>query len=88
MRRHWLPIFAQAVILITGKKADSKRVCRFLNNLQEWMRILVDADGFPVVDSTTQLANAHEIECLPLCDTSRVFEKDGAKTPADGSGHA
>ena len=44
------------------------------------MRILVDADGCPVVDSTIALANAHKIECLLLCDTSHVFERDGAKT--------
>ncbi|MEG2679670.1 MAG: DUF188 domain-containing protein, partial [Oscillospiraceae bacterium] len=44
------------------------------------MRILVDADGCPVVDSTISLATAHKIECLLLCDTSHVFEKAGAKT--------
>ncbi|NLU24087.1 MAG: YaiI/YqxD family protein [Clostridiales bacterium] len=44
------------------------------------MRILVDADGCPVVDSTIALARAHQIECLLLCDTSHVFEKDGART--------
>lgn len=44
------------------------------------MRILVDADGCPVVDITVGLAKKHNIECLLLCDTSHVFEKDGAKT--------
>lgn len=44
------------------------------------MRILVDADGRPVVDSTIVLAKAHHIECLLLCDTSHVFERDGART--------
>ena len=44
------------------------------------MRILVDADGCPVVDSTIALAKAHKIECLLLCDTSHVFERSGAKT--------
>ncbi|MEG2139014.1 MAG: DUF188 domain-containing protein, partial [Oscillospiraceae bacterium] len=44
------------------------------------MRILVDADGCPVVDSTIALAAAHKIQCLLLCDTSHVFEKAGAKT--------
>ena len=44
------------------------------------MRILVDADGCPVVDSIVALAKAHHIECLLLCDTSHVFEKEGAKT--------
>ncbi len=44
------------------------------------MRILVDADGCPVVDITVALAKKHKIECLLLCDTSHVFEKDGATT--------
>ena len=44
------------------------------------MRILVDADGCPVVASTIALAKAHKTECLLLCDTSHVFERSGAKT--------
>lgn len=44
------------------------------------MRILIDADGCPVVDLTVCLAKQHNIECLILCDTSHVFEKDGATT--------
>ncbi len=44
------------------------------------MKILIDADGCPVVDITVGLARAHKIECLILCDTSHVYEKDGAKT--------
>ena len=44
------------------------------------MRILVDADGCPVVDIAVRLAKSHSLECLLLCDTSHVFEKPGAKT--------
>ena len=44
------------------------------------MRILIDADGCPVVDSTVRIAKAHNIDCLILCDTSHYFEKDGAVT--------
>lgn len=44
------------------------------------MRILIDADGCPVVDSTVALARRHHVECLILCDTSHVFEKEGATT--------
>ena len=44
------------------------------------MRILVDADGCPVVDITVALSKKHKIECLLLCDTSHIFEKCGAKT--------
>lgn len=44
------------------------------------MKILIDADGCPVVDITVQMAKENQIECLILCDTSHVFEKDGATT--------
>lgn len=44
------------------------------------MKILIDADGCPVVDSAVRIAKAHKIECLILCDTSHYFEKDGAVT--------
>lgn len=44
------------------------------------MRILIDADGCPVVDIAVRLAKKHGIECLILCDTSHVFEKAGATT--------
>ncbi len=44
------------------------------------MRILIDADGCPVVDSAVALAKEYHVECLLLCDTSHVFEKEGAKT--------
>lgn len=44
------------------------------------MRILIDADGCPVVDIVCKLARANEIECIILCDTSHVFSKEGAKT--------
>ncbi len=44
------------------------------------MRILIDADGCPVVNITIRIAKQNNIECLILCDTAHVFEKDGAKT--------
>ncbi len=44
------------------------------------MRILIDADGCPVVDICIACAKKHEIECLLICDTSHVFEKEDAKT--------
>lgn len=43
------------------------------------MRILIDADGCPVVDITLAVAKKYQIETLILCDTSHVFEKEGAK---------
>jgi uncharacterized protein YaiI (UPF0178 family) len=44
------------------------------------MRILIDADGCPVVDIALRIAKASGTECIILCDTSHVFEKVGATT--------
>lgn len=44
------------------------------------IRILIDADGCPVVDIAVRLATKTGLECLILCDTSHVFDKPGAKT--------
>lgn len=44
------------------------------------MRILIDADGCPVVDLAVAQAKKFHIECLLLCDTSHVFQKEGAQT--------
>jgi uncharacterized protein YaiI (UPF0178 family) len=44
------------------------------------MKILIDADGCPVVDIAVRLAEKHHTDCLILCDTSHVFEKAGATT--------
>lgn len=41
------------------------------------MRILIDADGCPVVDITVLAAKENNIECIILCDTSHVFERKG-----------
>ena len=44
------------------------------------MTIFIDADGCPVVDITVRLSKQFNLECVIVCDTSHVFEKDGAKT--------
>ena len=44
------------------------------------MKILIDADGCPVVDITVRISKERHIECFILCDTAHVFEKDGAST--------
>ena len=44
------------------------------------MRLLIDADGCPVVNIAVSIASENRIECLILCDTSHEFEKRGAKT--------
>ncbi len=44
------------------------------------MRVLIDADGCPVIDETIALANQYGWTCLILCDTSHFFERPGAET--------
>ena len=44
------------------------------------MKILIDADGCPVVDITVRTARKYAADCIILCDTSHVFQKDGAAT--------
>lgn len=44
------------------------------------MRILIDADGCPVVDLTIKIAKQYVVECFILCDTSHQFHKKGATT--------
>lgn len=44
------------------------------------MKILIDADGCPVVDITVKLSTQRQIECLILCDTAHIIEKEGAST--------
>ncbi len=42
--------------------------------------MLIDADACPVVDIALQLCAAYRVECLLLCDTAHILQKDGAKT--------
>ena len=44
------------------------------------IRILVDADGCPVVGQTIDLGQRYAVQVLLLCDTSHVFEREGATT--------
>jgi len=44
------------------------------------VKLLIDADGCPVVDEAVSIARKLKIECIILCDTSHVFEKQGART--------
>ena len=44
------------------------------------MKMLIDADGCPVVDLTVRLAREFGVKCLILCDTAHVFQKEGAET--------
>lgn len=44
------------------------------------MRILIDADGCPVVDAAIRLAKRLGAEPVILCDTAHVFQKEGVRT--------
>ncbi len=44
------------------------------------MRILIDADGCPVVDIACEIARDTSTQCIIICDTSHTFSKQGAKT--------
>lgn len=44
------------------------------------MKLLVVADGCPVVDIAIKLCMQFGISCLLLCDTAHEFHRDGAET--------
>ena len=44
------------------------------------MRIYIDADGCPVVNQAIRLGNKAGLEVVLLCDTSHVFQREGART--------
>ena len=43
-------------------------------------RILIDADGCPVVDIAVRTAMEYGWKCIILCDTAHYFEREGAET--------
>lgn len=44
------------------------------------MKVLIDADGCPVVDIAIRLCKAYALPCLLLCDTAHEFHREGAET--------
>lgn len=44
------------------------------------MRVLIDADGCPVVDITVRLAQQYGVPCVILCDTAHEIARKGAET--------
>ena len=44
------------------------------------MKVLIDADGCPVVDHAVRICREKEIPCLLLCDTAHEFYREGART--------
>jgi uncharacterized protein len=50
------------------------------------MRILIDADGCPVVDIAIRCAKRNGISVTLFCDEAHVFERDGADTVTVSTG--
>lgn len=44
------------------------------------MKVLIDADGCPVVDIAIRLCKRYALSCLILCDTAHEFHREGAET--------
>ncbi len=44
------------------------------------MKLLIDADGCPVVDIALTVCRNYSIPCLLLCDTAHEFHREGADT--------
>lgn len=44
------------------------------------MKILIDADGCPVVDITIKIAKDYNIPITIMCDTSHIINKTGVET--------
>jgi len=44
------------------------------------MTLFIDADGCPVVDIAVRVAKQAGIDCIIICDTSHIYEKEGART--------
>lgn len=43
-------------------------------------KVLIDADGCPVVDLTITLSKQFGLPVLLICDTSHIMQRDGAET--------
>ncbi len=44
------------------------------------MKIFIDADGCPVVNEALEISKKYSVECIIICDTAHVFNRDGATT--------
>ena len=44
------------------------------------MRVLIDADGCPVVDIAITCARRRNVSVILVCDTAHEFQRDGAET--------
>lgn len=44
------------------------------------MKVLIDADACPVVDTAVKFCHKYRVECLLFCDTAHQMQRDGATT--------
>ena len=44
------------------------------------MKILIDGDGGPVIDIVISVGKKFNMDIIIMCDTSHIFNKEGAKT--------
>lgn len=44
------------------------------------MKVLIDADGCPVVDIAVRLCKKYQTGCVLLCDTAHAMQRPGAET--------
>lgn len=44
------------------------------------MKIVIDADGCPVIDITVKISKDKNISCVIVCDTSHYFSINGVET--------
>ena len=44
------------------------------------MKVLIDADACPVVDIAVSICKEFHTECLLLCDTAHIIQREGADT--------
>ena len=51
------------------------------------MKIIIDADGCPVTKNAVEAARQFNVECIIVCDESRVFDLDGSVTITVANGH-
>lgn len=66
------------------RPADGKGAC--LDYGEREMKILIDADGCPVVDLTVRIAAQYKVPVLILCDTAHQIQRNGAQTLIFGKG--
>ena len=43
------------------------------------MKLLIDADGCPVVNIAVKIGGKHRLQCVIVCDTSHIFQNDYAE---------